>query len=591
MKHNRIKGGIEIRKLYIILLIAILSTTGCNQQEPIGHEENNPQSTEEATLNTDIFEPLEPLKISEQDLDLSIRDGVWENAVVASAHPLASLIGVRILKKGGNAVDAAVGTSFALGLLEPNASGPGGGGYMTIKMTDEDPVFLDYRCVSPSNVDTELYQAMSEYDRNNGIYSIAVPGAIDGWLKAHERFGSLALDVILEDVIVLAEEGFPVDEHLEGILIDNYGKFLSDEAASKLFLNEGIPYSKDEVMTNEAYANFIKTLIQEGRDGFYNGIIAKNILKTMADKKGWIDDKDLQEYETIVRQPLMGSYREYQIITSAPSSSGGVAIIESLNMLEKFDLSELSLEDSKRVDLLARIFRLVNIDRYTYVGDSSSSNENVINTLISKEYAQDRVNDISDEVLGDIAPGIIHKESESTTHFSIIDQKGNAVAVTNTLGYYFGSGVVLEDYGFFLNNQMYDFDSAENDMNGVEGKKRPRSSMAPTIVTKNNEIILVLGSPGGQSIPGNIVQVLINVIDLEMNLSDAIKAPRFSINFDKNLFLEEAYQINAISCLEDKGYLIDKTKHIGSVQGIYKHSDGLYEGVSDFRRGGKPSGY
>jgi len=567
----------------------LLIFTGCSSDTL---EEENLLENEVA--NEDPIEELqsevEPLEITDQDLDLSIRNGIWKNGVVSSAHPIASKIGVRILKKGGNAIDAAVGVSFALGLLEPNASGPGGGGYMTVKMKGEEPTFIDYRCVSPLSVDIEEYKALSKYERENSIYSLAVPGAIDGWLRVHELYGVLDLDIILEDVIDIAENGFKVDSNLETMFIDNYGKISSDKEARINFLNEEMPYLAGEVFKNKDYADFLNIIINEGSDGFYKGTIAKKIIETVEEKGGWVDGEDLENYESIVKEPLIGNYRNYDIITSAPSSSGGVAIIESLNMLEGFNLKELKIESQKRLDLLAEVFRLANIDRYTYVGDSDDNN-GIINKLMSKDYALERIENYNEETFMDLDPGILDKESESTTHFSIIDKNGNGVSVTNTLGYFFGSATVVKGYGFFLNNQMYDFDISDWEKNNLEPNKRPRSSMSPTIITKDDEIISILGSPGGNKIPSTIVQVLVNIIDLDMNLVDAIQSPRVFINIDENLILEKEFNIENIERLRNKGYKISTVNDIGAVQGILKDENNKYQGVSDPRRGGKPYGY
>ncbi len=585
MKRFYGKGGIKIRKIIISILVTLLIFTGCST-DPL----NEINTLEDESSIEDQIEEIEPIEITDTDLDLSIREGIWKNGVVASAHPIASKIGVRILEKGGNAIDAAVGVSFALGLLEPNASGPGGGGYMTVKMKNEKPVFIDYRCTSPLSADIEKYKELSKYERENSIYSLAVPGALDGWFRSHELYGVLDLEIILDDVIDIAEQGFEIDSNLETVFIDNYGKISSDDEAVNVFLKEEMPYSVGEIFKNKDYADFLKILIQEGRDSFYKGSISEKIIETVEEKNGWINKEDLKEYKSVVKNPLIGKYKEYEIITSAPSSSGGVAIIESLNMIEEFNLKGLNVESEERVDLLAEIFRLANIDRYTYVGDSDEIDD-VINELTSKEYAFQRIKGYNKQTLMDVDINIINKESDSTTHFSIIDKDGNGVSVTNTLGYFFGSSTVVKDYGFFLNNQMYDFDINDWEMNDLEPSKRPRSSMSPTIITKENEIISILGSPGGNKIPFSIVQVIVNIIDLDMSLMDAINAPRLFIDIDENLILEEGFKLENIEKLKNKGFTISTVNDIGAVQGILKDINNEYQGVSDPRRGGKPCGY
>lgn len=419
--------------------------------------------------------------------------------------------------------------SFALGLLEPNASGVGGCGYAVYVPAVGEPAFYDYRSAAPAAFDPGAFTALPAEEQKHSVAAAGVPGAVAGWLSLHEQYGRLPLDELLEPAIDLSENGFEVLPFLASLFTDNYNLLLKDESCAALLLNDDFPYMEGEVMKNPGYAKTLRKIAAEGRDGFYQGEIAEAIVSASSARGGTMTLEDLASYEVRVGKPLEGNYRGFTILTSAPSSSGGIALIESLNLLERCDLPASGVNTPLTLHRMGEAFKIANADRYSYVGDPAFT-DIPTEMLISKEYADERAALLSDErVLSDLEV-LPDNQSTSTTHLSIIDAEGNAVSMTNTLGTYFGCAVAVDGWGFLLDNQLHDFSIEEWEANAPEPGKRPRSSMTPTVLLRDGKPVAALGSPGGEAIVSTVAQIICDLVDFGMPVDEAINLPRIYQN-------------------------------------------------------------
>jgi len=539
------------------------------------------------------------LTISEDDLDLTERIAKGYNGVVSSANPIASKVGLEVLKKGGNAVDAAVAVSFALGLVEPGASGIGGSGFMMVHSDDDQKtVVYDYMETATDNMDELFYSKIYKRKDVNATTGkgASVPGAVDGWLKALDNYGTMEISELLEPVIQVAEQGFEIPPHLFDVFQDSYTKLIVNEEASRIFTNELLPYETGELFKNPDYANTLKAIAKEGRDGFYKGEIANAIVDTVQAEGGYITLENLSDYSTKVRRPIETTYRGYNVVSTPPTSSGGVAILESLNMLENYDVPNMKHNGVEHLSLLSEVLRLAHADRFFYVGDPDFF-EIPTSTLISKTYAKNRINNISTEYAsGDTNPGLIEYESPSTTHLVIIDKDGNAVSATNTVGTYFGSTIVPEGTGFVLNDHTFNFSNKTYRANRPEPGKRPRSTMSPTMVFKDDKVYMAMGTPGGSRIPAANIQVISNVLDFNMSIQEAIEQPRVQQMNKTRLELEGGIEAETIYGLIDLGHKVElmgeNDSYFGGVQGaIVDPETGEMTGGADARRDGKAVAY
>ncbi len=532
-------------------------------------------------------------KLTPEEKDLSVRRIEAKNGVVASANPIASKIGIEILKKGGNAIDAAVATAFTLGLVEPNASGPGGSGYMIIYKKNKKPVFYEYMEESPEKLSKRDYKEIRrEKSYENGVGAM-VPGTVAGLLKALEDHGTMPIGELLKPVIELAEEGFIISPHLAVMMAESYEKIMQKKEAARIFLNDGLPYSEGELIKNPDYAETIRLIVEKGRDGFYKGKTAKAIMKA----NPWITQKDLESYEPLILEPLSTDYRGYTIVTSSPSSCGA-AILQSLNMLENFDLAKIGADNPLLYHLWAEALNLAQIDRYHYVGDRRFA-KSPVETLISQKFADQRAKliDIS-KAMGKVTPGIIPEdvpESPSTSHVSIIDKQGNAVSMTNTIGLVFGYGIVPQSTGFVLNSHFSNFSTGYK-VNKYAPGKRPRSTMSPTMVfDKKGDLKLVIGSPGAARILSTIPQVISNVIDHGMEIQAAIDRGRIH-KIKGKLYIEGNVPDKTVEFLKKmKHEIIMKpptSSYFGGVHAVFVDQiENDLDGGADKRRDGKALGY
>ncbi|MEL0227855.1 MAG: gamma-glutamyltransferase [Gammaproteobacteria bacterium] len=527
-----------------------------------------------------------------------------DKGMVVSQRMIASEVGAEILKKGGNAVDAAVATGLALAVVLPRAGNLGGGGFMVVYLKEEDKtIAIDYREKAPSAATRDLFlDENGDYDRKKAQFSLlsaGVPGSVAGFHHALTKYGTLSWQEVLEPAIRLAEDGFVIPHDLANTLASKrYRERLSSNpAAAKVFFKEdkGL-YSAGEILIQKELASTLREISKNGPDAFYSGKIAQLIVEEMERNGGLITLEDLKNYNVAERQPLVGSYKGYEIVSMPPSSSGGTHLIQMLNMLEEFPIKEMGFGSADTIHILAEVMKRAYADRSKYLGDSDFYK--VPSSLTSKKYAISLNKDISlDKVTPseDVSPGDPYPyESPDTTHFSVMDSYGNAVSNTYTLNFSYGSGMMIPGTGMLINNEMDDFSSKPGTPNGygllgseanaIEGNKRPLSSMTPTIIFKDQKPYMVFGSPGGSRIITTVLQVALNVMEHEMNIAQAVHSPRMHHQWlPEVLMIEQGFGSDTEKLLESKGYKLYPSSTMGSVQAIVKEGNYFY-GSADPRR-------
>ena len=533
------------------------------------------------------------------DYQSRIHPEIASDFMVVTQNKHATEAGYEILRQGGNAVDAAVAVGFALSVTLPRAGNLGGGGFIIIYDKDKDKVSsIDYRSAAPQSSKSEMFIDNGEVIKFGHLVN-AVPGSVAGLLKAHEAQGSLPLSSLLKPAIRLAKNGFEVTYDLNFVLEWGGESMLVNKASREKF------YNKNEepigVRTLFKQPNLAKTLFmisKKGRDAFYKGEIAKWISEESLSSGGLITLNDLASYEAKLRIPIETTYRGYRIITMPPAASGGLVLLQTLNILENFDLKASGPNSAETIHILSESMQRAFADRVKFHVDPDFYDVPV-KQMLNKQYAFDRAQSISDNRTpnGEIFEGNLRQydESPDTTHFSIIDSKGNAVSNTYTLGSSFGSGVTIKKGGFLMNNQMRNFshfygqDGAEygtSEANKLEPGKRMISTQTPTLVFKpSGELMMVLGSPGGGRIPNVITQVISNVIDHDMSFSEAVMSPRINQRLEGKLQLETGFSPDTLNLLKDKGHEPEISTTMGSVQAIFLDQDKIF-GVADSRRPG-----
>jgi gamma-glutamyltranspeptidase / glutathione hydrolase len=536
-----------------------------------------------------------------------------KNGMVATAHPLASAAALDVLKSGGNAVDAAVAAAFAIGVVEPDGSGLGGGGGMVIYMSGKHKsFFINYYGRSSENASSANFKSKKD---DYTAKAIGVPGTVSGLLLAHRKFGSLPLKRILEPAIHYAEKGFPIDGTLAKLILDNLDNISKDSVTASVFLQDGFPRMEGDTLIQKDLAAVLKAIEEKGRDAFYEGKYAGEFVKGIQKRGGVLTINDFSTYKAILSKPLKGNYRGYDILTANLPQSG-VSLIEGLNMLENCDLKASGhfSESAKTFHIIAETEKLVYADRSEYVADPGFVRVPV-SGLISKAYAKERYHSINQEKLDppryrDAKAGnpaefgkvktkepAMEKESSGghTTHLTVIDKNGNAVSLTQTLGLFFGSGQTIS--GVLFNNAMTNFSYNVENVNYVQNRKQYRSSITPTIILKNERPFLILGSPGAGRITSTVLELVVNVIDFGMDVNQANQAPRFYCQkFEDFLYMESGIQSNVRAELEKMGHKIQVYEgtdlFFGGAQMIYVDPvSGIYTGSADKRRGGVAVGY
>jgi gamma-glutamyltranspeptidase/glutathione hydrolase len=543
--------------------------------------------------------------------DVIFRPVVAEKGMVVGAEALAAEAALDVLQRGGNAVDAAVTMGFTIAVTLPRAGNIGGGGFMLVRMAGTgETVALDYRETAPAAAYRDMF--LDEEGNPDPVLSrdsplaSGVPGTVAGLLAAHERFGSLPLEELMAPAIKLAREGFLVTpgmaESLEKAGADGR---LKAEAKEVFFKEDNQPYQTGDRLLQPDLADSLERIATSGRAGFYTGPTAEAIVATLETRGGLITLQDLAEYEPVWREPVSGSYKEYTVHSMPPPSSGGVHLIQMLNLIKHFPLSTWGPNSSQGTHIMAEVMKRAYADRSEHLGDPDFESVPVA-ALISEEYELEtlnRINSMTATASVDIKPGEpVLPESPETTHFSIVDAEGNAVSNTTTLNFSYGSGIMVDGAGFLLNNEMDDFSAKPGtpnaygliggEKNAIEPRKRMLSSMTPTIVLQDDKVRIVTGSPGGSRIINTVLQVLLNVMEFDLNAAEANTAPRFHHQWlPDTLFVERGFPSDALRSLRLLGYQIETDGTIGCAQTIVVEN-GLLTGASDPRRdGGTALGY
>ena len=530
-----------------------------------------------------------------------IHPEVNRNGMVVTQHYLATDVGAKILEDGGNAYDASVAVAFALAVVLPRAGNIGGGGFMVMYDKEANENFsIDYREMAPRLASKDMFLnddgSVNKKRAREGILSIGVPGTVYGMWEVHKKFGSISWKKLIEPAIKLAEEGFIMSPFMVDALNRRYKK-LSNYQNFKDIFYEDYPVAMDSRLIQKDLANTLSIIANKGVKGFYEGEIAQKIAQDMKDKNGLISSYDLKNYRPIWRKPIKGNFDKYEIITMGPPSSGGIHIIQMLNILEKFNLKELGHNSASYGALLSEVMKYAYADRSKYLADPDYF-EVPVAQLTSKRYAEKIYNKIAVNKVtpsSEILPGnLIPHESEDTTHFSIADKFGNVTSNTYTLNSGYGSGVIIEGTGILMNNEMDDFVSAPGvpnqfgllggEANKIEPFKRPLSSMTPTLVFKDNVPVLATGSPGGSVIITAVLQFLLNTLVFEMEISDATIAPRVHQQWGPDiLFLEKGFDINAGKQIESYGQKIMISGPRTSLESL-QIKENLFYGFGDTRR-------
>lgn len=526
---------------------------------------------------------------------------IAENAMVVSAREEASKIGADIMKRGGNAFDAMVATEMALAVCYPYAGNLGGGGFMVYRTTYGEIGALDYREKAPIAATRDMYldetgEYLQEKSKVGGL-AVGIPGTVAGIFAAHEKFGTLPINDILTPVVALARKGFKLTK-------DQASRFNKYAPVFKEVNNQESIYTKTykegDVFKNDSLANTLQSLIDEGRKAFYAGDVGEKLVRFLSQKKSIIKMADLAAYEAEWREPVIFEYKDLRVISMSPPSSGGICLAQILKSIEPYPLADYGYNSLKSIQIITEAERRAYADRSHFLGDPDYV-DIPIDTLISNAYLLNRMADVSFDKAtpsSTISNGELSGyESMETTHYSIVDTFGNAIAVTTTLNAAFGSKLYVNELGFFLNNEMDDFSAKPGTpnmfgliggkANAIEPQKRMLSSMTPTIVEKDGDFWMSVGTPGGSTIITSVLQTILNVYEYKMTMQDAVNAPRFHHQWLPDVVQFEPNSFNAemLNNLKNKGYTVDEVSApvIGKVDGILKLKDGTYEGGADKR--------
>lgn len=518
------------------------------------------------------------------------------NGLVMSSHPQATEVGQNVLDNGGNAIDAAVAVGYALGVVHPAAGNIGGGGFALIHLKDGKTVALDFREKAPLKAHRDMY-----LDKNGdvipdastvGYLAAGVPGTVKGMSAMLDKYGTKKLADLIQPSVELAEKGFTLTDRQEETMADAKSNFLKFESSKKYFLKDDLStYKSGELLVQKDLAKVLKLIQKEGTDAFYKGEIADIIEKDMKKNGGIITKEDLASYDVKWREPVRGTYRGYEIISMPPVSSGGAHVIQILNIMEQANIKSMGFGSVETINFMAEAMRQAYADRSVFMGDPDFVNV-PLDQIVSKEYARKIFDNIKG---GAVIPskkvkpgmGVIKdvemknlKEGEHTTHYSVIDKWGNGVSVTYTVNGYYGAYAAVDGAGFLLNNEMDDFSVKPGvanmfglvggEANAIAPNKRPLSSMSPTIILKNGELFMVVGSPGGARIITTVLQVISNVLDHDMDISKAVAAPRFHMQWYPDEIRIEPFGMNkdTQNALAKMGYKITELPEMGDVNAI-----------------------
>lgn len=531
-----------------------------------------------------------------------------DSAIVVSAHPLATKTGIEILRVGGNAVDAAVAIQFALAVVYPQAGNIGGGGFSVYRTKTGEVSALDFREKAPSAAHEKMYlDSLGEVipDRSRlGVLAAGVPGTVDGMWELHKKYGKLPWKDLLAPAIELADKGFQMTQKEADALNAERFNFLHNSSPQIPAFVVQHNWEFRDWLIQKDLANTLRTIAEKGRDGFYTAGIAALIVDMMGKKKGLITIEDLANYHSVWRTPLEFEYKKMHVITMPPPSSGGIILQQLLGIMELYKLKTFGFHTAASIHLMVEAERRAYADRAEHMGDPDFWKVPV-RQITTKAYLKNRMKDFNEKQAtpsqGILAGSV--KESEETTHYSIVDAEGNAISVTTTLNDSYGSRAVVAGAGFILNNEMDDFSvkpGAPNlygaiggKANAITGNKRPLSSMTPTIITKKDKVWMVLGTPGGTTIPTSVFQTIVNVAEFDLPLPDALKAGRFhhqwlpdQISVETGLLPEEV-----LNQLKSMGHILGEREQIGRVEAIIRLPDGNWQGAADPRGGDSAKGF
>ena len=527
-----------------------------------------------------------------------------KNGMVVTSDKIATEVGVRILRKGGNAVDAAVAVGFALAVTYPYAGNLGGGGFMVIHTSSGKDITIDFREKAPLSASRNMYldkegNVIPEMSRF-GWSSAGVPGTVAGLIMALEKYGTMKLKDVIEPAIELAENGFPVTYKFAESVNAYNADFNKFESSKKIFTRGGEFIKENELFVQKDLAHTLRLIQEEGAEGFYEGEVARLISEQSKEYGGFISLNDLKDYKPVEREPVKGNFRGYEIVSMPPPASGGVCIIEALNIIENYNISKEEWGSSKYIKILADALKYVYYDRAKYLGDPDFV-KMPLERLLSKEFGREIYRKIEEKQF----PHETFKneyESNETTHYSVADSKGNAVSTTYTINSAFGSKVVVEGAGFLMNNEMDDFSAKPgvpnqfqligSEANSIQPGKRMLSSMSPVIVLKEGKPYLITGSPGGSTIITSVLQVILNVLEFGMNVRDAVEMPRIHHQYLPDMIDYERFgmTMDVKNNLVKDGEKIGEIKKLGIVESILIDNEGIFWGAADPRGTGIAKG-
>ena len=518
------------------------------------------------------------------------------NAVVVTRHHLATDVGAEILEIGGNAVDSAVAIAFALAVVNPSAGNLGGGGFLLYYNADENKTYaLDYRERAPLDANENMFlDADGNVIKNlslNSYLAAGIPGTVKGMFTIHELFGSKSMDDLISPSIKLASEGFRLSDFQANNFNKYRKKFLNGSDSESIFINsDDKDFSAGDVFTQTDLAKSLRLIKDKGQKVFYEGEIAEKIVSDFSDNGGLITSQDLQDYEVYFKEPICGDYKQYNVCSMPLPSSGGIAIVQMLNIIENFDLKNYSHNSLDYIKLLTKVMSFAYADRSEYLGDEDFFDVPK-EKLISKKYAAEISKKIKSGEKIIVEPGIYFYEGDQTTHFSVIDFDGNVVSNTYTLNTAYGSGIVAKGSGILMNNEMDDFSIKPgtpnaygligSEANKIEAKKSPLSSMSPTIIFENSKPVLITGSQGGSMIINTVLQEILNVLEFDLKLSESNKKNRIHYQWKPDVLFYEDLDKKLIEALEKDLRLYQR--NIGETQSIALEND-EYKGWPDHRR-------
>ncbi len=535
-----------------------------------------------------------------------------KNGMVVSSSSLATKVGIEILKKGGNAVDAAVAAGFALAVTYPYAGNIGGGGFMVIHLNSGKNTTIDYREKAPLTAYRDMFlDKKGNFNpelSQQGATSVGVPGSVAGMIYALKKYGTMKLSEVIQPAIDLAENGFKLDYATAESIKEHINVFKKYPGSYKKFTKDGVPYKEGDVFKQPDLAKTLKLIRDKGTDGFYKGKVAELFTKEIKKLGGYISQEDLDKYKPVERKPVLGNYRGYEIVSMPPPSSGGIALVELLNILENYHFTSQDWGSSAYIHDLVEAMKYTYADRTKYLGDPDFYPVPE-KGLISKKYAEsiyDKIKSNYATPAKDISYGdpLKYQESKETTHYSVYDKYGNAVSTTTTLNSAYGSKIVVEGAGFLLNNEMDDFSAKPgvpnqfgllgSEANSIQPQKRMLSSMTPTIVLQNKKPYIVIGSPGGSTIITVVLQVIMNCIDFHMNIQQAIDMPRIHDQWlpDEVYYEKFGLPLDVKNDLIKMGYKIGRERTLGDAEGILiDNKDHIIYGAADPRGTGLAEGY